>query len=244
MRIEMSHPKKDRFIAYDAYEKLADAYAEMIDTKPHNAYLERPTTLSLLPDVEGKRVLDAGCGPGVYAEWLVEHGAEVVAVDASPKMIGHARERLGDSVELRLHDLRQPLGFMGDYSVDLVLASLVMDYIEDWAPVFREFRRVLREGGIFVFSAGHPFIDFFLKDEVEDYFRTEEVEMLWSGFGVRVLMPSYRRPLGAIFDALHEAGFLVERVLEARPRGGLEEAELHLHEGDLAVRKKGLLWSY
>lgn len=225
MRIEMSPRKRDRFIAYDAYEKLADAYAERIDTKPHNAYLERPTTLSLLPDVEGKRVLDAGCGPGVYAEWLVEHGAEVVAVDASPKMIGHARERLGDSVELRLHDLREPLGFLGDCSVDLVLASLAMDYIEDWAPVFREFRRVLREGSAFVFSAGHPFIDFFLKDEVEDYFRTEEVEMWWSGFGVRVLMPSYRRPLGAIFDALHEAGFLVERVLEARPTLEYKEAD-------------------
>ncbi len=75
MRIEMKPRKKDLFIAYDAYEKLAHAYAEMIDTKPHNAYLERPTTLSLLPDVEGKRVLDAGCGPGVYAEWLVERGA-------------------------------------------------------------------------------------------------------------------------------------------------------------------------
>ncbi|WP_279387450.1 hypothetical protein [Rubrobacter taiwanensis] len=29
---------------------------------------ERPATLSLLPDVAGKRVLDAGCGPGVYSE--------------------------------------------------------------------------------------------------------------------------------------------------------------------------------
>jgi hypothetical protein len=52
--------EKKKFIAYDAYERLADTYAEMIDTKPHNAYLERPATLSLLPDVKGKRVLDAG----------------------------------------------------------------------------------------------------------------------------------------------------------------------------------------
>lgn len=65
---------KDKHIAFDAYEKLADAYAAMVDTKPHNAYLERPATLSLLPNVKGKRVLDAGCGPGVYSEWLVKHG--------------------------------------------------------------------------------------------------------------------------------------------------------------------------
>jgi len=79
-------PKK-RFIAYDAYEKLADAYAEKVDTKPHNAYLEMPATLSLLPDVEGRRVLDVGCGTGRYTEWLLEHGAKVIGFDASPKML-------------------------------------------------------------------------------------------------------------------------------------------------------------
>ena len=56
-------------------------------------------------------------------------------------------------------------------------------------------------------------------------FRVEEVEIWWSGFGVRVLMPSYRRPLGYIFDALHEAGFLVERVIEARPTQDYREAD-------------------
>lgn len=61
-------------IALEAYETLADAYAEAIDTKPHNAYYERPATLSLLPEVAGKRVLDAGCGPGAYAEWLLDRG--------------------------------------------------------------------------------------------------------------------------------------------------------------------------
>ena len=68
----------DEPIALEAYEILAEAYASVIDTKPHNAYYERPATLSLLPEVGGMRVLDAACGPGVYAEWLVSRGAEVV----------------------------------------------------------------------------------------------------------------------------------------------------------------------
>ena len=51
-------------LAFDAYERLAEAYSERVETKPHNAYYERPATLGLLPDVEGLRVLDAGCGPG------------------------------------------------------------------------------------------------------------------------------------------------------------------------------------
>jgi ubiquinone/menaquinone biosynthesis C-methylase UbiE len=61
----------DKPIALDAYETLAAAYAAVIDTKRHNAYYERPATLSLMPEVKGKRVLDAGCGTGVYSEWLI-----------------------------------------------------------------------------------------------------------------------------------------------------------------------------
>lgn len=218
-------PHKKRFIAYDAYERLANAYAEMIDTKPHNAYLERPATLSLLPDVEGKRVLDAGCGTGAYSEWLVEHGAEVVGFDASPRMLEHAKERLGDSVDLRLHDMTEPLDFLRDGSFNVVLAALVLDYVEDWTPVLREFRRVLRDDGALVFSVGHPAMDFILKEGVEDYFSVERVEMWWTGFGIRILMPSYRRPFGCMTEALHEADFLIERLIEARPTLQYKEAD-------------------
>jgi SAM-dependent methyltransferase len=220
----MVHEKK-RFIAYEAYEQLADAYAKRIDAKPHNAYLERPATLSLLPDVGGKRVLDAGCGTGAYSEWLVGQSAEVVGFDASPKMLEHARERLGDSVDLRIHDLTEPLDFLGNGSFDVVLAALVLDYVEDWVPVLREFSRVLRDDGVLVLSIGHPAMDFILKEGVEDYFRVERVEMWWTGFGVRVLMPSYRRPLGYMTEALHEAGFLIERLIEARPTLQYKEAD-------------------
>ena len=49
--------EKKRFVAFKAYEKLADSYAELVDSKPHNAFLEMPATLSLLSDVEGKHKL-------------------------------------------------------------------------------------------------------------------------------------------------------------------------------------------
>jgi len=78
-------------VAREAYEKLADSYAARAPTKPHNAYYERPATLSLLGEVAGKRVLDAGCGPGIYAEELVARGAEVVGFDASGRMVELAR---------------------------------------------------------------------------------------------------------------------------------------------------------
>ena len=123
-----------RHIAYDAYEQLADGFAAKVDTKPHNAYYERPATLSLLPDVAGKRVLDAGCGPGAYAEWLLDRGATVVGFDASPSMVAHAQRRTGGRGDFRVHDVTHPLDFVRDASVDLVVCPLVLEYVADWRP--------------------------------------------------------------------------------------------------------------
>src|SRR5688572_10874590 len=131
-----------RPIAFDAYEELADSYAAAIDTKPHNAFYERPATLALLPDVEGKRILDAGCGPGVYSEWLLSRGAEVVAVDASPRMVALAKDRTSGRAHLRVADLNAPLDFLESASFDVVLSPLVLEYVHDWRATFGEFHRV------------------------------------------------------------------------------------------------------
>ena len=211
-------------IALEAYEALADAYASAVDTKPHNAYYERPASLSLLPDVRGKRVLDAGCGPGVYSEWLIEHGAEVIAIDASPKMIELAKQRLKRSTGIVQADLNQPLTFLGNSSVDVILSPLVLNYVEDWDRTFAEFYRLLVPSGHLVFSVSHPFFDFtYFKSE--NYFQTELVGSEWRGFGVKVHMPSFRRSLAETLNPIIEAGFLLEKILEPLPTDKFKEAD-------------------
>jgi 2-polyprenyl-3-methyl-5-hydroxy-6-metoxy-1,4-benzoquinol methylase len=73
------------------YDTIAERYSAMIDDRPWNALYERPTTLALLPPVNDIDVLDAGCGHGWYADWLVHHGARVVAVDRSAAMVAIAQ---------------------------------------------------------------------------------------------------------------------------------------------------------
>ena len=229
-------------VAQDAYGMLAEAYAAQVDTKPHNAYYERPATLSLLPDVRGKRVLDAGCGPGVYAEWLVDSGAEVVAFDANEKMVRLARERLGNKAQILRAELEQPLEFLADGSFDVVLSALVLDYVRDWRGVFQEFHRVLRWGGHLVFSKEHPFAKFYVYHETDNYFETELVEYEWTGFGIPVRVPSYRRPLAEVINPLVEAGFVLDRLLEPLPveefreRASEDYEELMRRPGFMCVR--------
>jgi SAM-dependent methyltransferase len=215
----------DEPIARRAFDELAEEYAARVATKAHNAYYDRPAVISLLPPLEGKRVLDAGCGPGVLAEWLRVRGADVVALDVSPSMVRIARERLGSAARVVEADLARPLDFLADASFDLVVSALAMDYVRDWVSVFREFFRVLRAPGDLVFSAGHPFDEFFDHHRGGNYFEVERVQMEWTGFGHPVLVPYYRRPLGAMVDSILGAGFVLERLLEPRPTPQFKERD-------------------
>jgi SAM-dependent methyltransferase len=115
--------------------------------------------------------------------------------------------------------LGQPLRLLETASFDTIVSALALDHVKDWAAVFAEFFRVLREPGLLVFSAGHPADEFFEHHPDGNYFEIEQVDMKfdWEAFGVRVRVPFYRRPLGAMLDPLLETGFILERLLEPRP---------------------------
>jgi SAM-dependent methyltransferase len=215
----------DQLLAFDTWELLAQAYSDRVETKPHNALYERPATLSLLPPIKGKRVLDAGCGPGVYAQLLASQGAEVVGIDRSPRMVELARKRVGRSATIIEADVNQPLEFAADEWFDIVLSALTLDYIRDWRPVFREFHRVLRLGGRLVFSIGHPLSDYLRNEERASYFEVECLEETWTGFGFDITVPFYRRPLSEVINPLAGAGFELEEIHEPRPLEGFRNLE-------------------
>jgi SAM-dependent methyltransferase len=227
-----------------SYEQFADQYAAAVNTKPHNAYYERPNTLSLLPDVAGLRVFDAGCGPGDYALWLLEHGAAFVqAVDVTPRFADITREKVNkfsDKVDVRRADLAQPLDFAGDASFDIVLSPLVLDYIRDWQATFREFHRILKPSGVLVASFTHPFWE---TRYSENYFDVEPIEMHWGGFGEpKPLVKWYRRPLNEVLNPLASAGFRLDYILEPLPTEEFKQAdpqdyeELMQRPGFLCIR--------
>jgi len=217
----------DEPIARVGYDQLADAYAAQVATKPHNAFYDRPALLSLLPAVANAHVLDAGCGSGIYTEWLVNHGATVLALDASPRMIAHAQARLQNRATIREADLGQPLDFLPSGSFDLIVSALVLDYVRDWDRLFADFFRLLRVPGHLVFSVGHPSVEFYEQHPDGNYFEIEAVDAMfdWPAFGVHVHIPYYRRPLSAMLDPLFRAGFRLERLMEPRPT-----AEFQIHD--------------
>ncbi len=205
----------EKSISYDSYQKLAEYYFHHVDTKPFNAYYERPGTLSLLPDVENKTVLDAGCGAGWYTKWLLDHGAKVTSVDFSENMIHVTKQRVGNQAEIFTADLNQPLNIQSK-KYDVIVSALTLHYLKDWEGTMQEFNRVLINKGRLIFSVHHPFMDFTLFN-CNNYFATELLTDEWETPEGAVEVQFYRRPLNEILKPLYLNGFVIEKIIEPMP---------------------------
>ncbi len=209
-------PGEHRAQTREVYDRLARVWSATTDDGPWNAWLERPALRSLVPQpLAGKVVLDAGCGSGAQGEWLLEQGAQPVGVDLSPRMVEESIRRCRGRGRFLVADLAEPLP-LEPGSVDGVTCSLALHYLRDWTTPLTSFATALRPGGWAVISLDHPFGPPFA-DQQGGYFDTELVSDTWRKADVEVTQQFWRRPLAACVDAFADAGFVLERVVEARP---------------------------
>lgn len=199
-----------------AYDQLADSYAEIIQKKPHNAFYDRPAVQSLIYEIEDMEIFEAGCGTGIYTEWLINKGARVVGVDANENMLRHAIKRNKENAKFIKANLEEPLYYFKDNSFDGIVSALTITYLKDLFSVFSEFSRVLKPKGWFVFSTEHPFFSYG-HNGIENYYETKEVHCKWKGFKTEVIMKSYYHSLGTITEALTGNGFVIEKMIEPLP---------------------------
>jgi trans-aconitate 2-methyltransferase len=91
-------------------------------------------------------MLDAGCGSGRVTELLLEKCDHVIAVDAAPSMVEHARETLGDRATVLQQDL---LDLEVPEPVDAAFSNAVFHWVPDHPRLFRRIRAALKPGGQF-----------------------------------------------------------------------------------------------
>ena len=194
--------------------------------KPGNDSYDRYHRDPFLPHVPppGRRTLDVGCGEGRLTRHLASLGHRVVGIDASPTLIGAARD-LAPDMELRVADA-SALGF-DDASFDQVVSFMCLHDVDDLDGAVREIGRVLEPGGVACLAVVHPLNSagrfekhgrFVIRGSYLESFRYSDVV---ERDKLTMTFESQHRPISAYFDALAAPG--ASRSRDAGGRDGRRE---------------------
>ena len=186
------------------YESRAHELDELALTYEHPARYKRffyqsrsRAVLEALQAWPGERILEIGCGSGLYTRELARAQARVTATDYAPSPLAQAKRnvgRLAPRVEFRIEDA-QRLSFT-DESFDKVLMSEVVEHVPEPGRAIAEAARVLRPGGLLVASTPSRFsplnLAYGVKRRVRRYAFNEHLHEFTPG--------SFRRLVAAHLD--------------------------------------------
>jgi len=148
-------PVHTPLVSREAYRLWSETY----DAQPDNVILHLEAQLfgELLSDlaVEGKTVLDVGCGTGRHWERLMaRRPAALIGADSSPHMLDRLRSKY-PGASLHALDGGHLVG-IADRSVDILLSTLALGHIRDVGQALAEWTRVLKDGGHMILTDFHP----------------------------------------------------------------------------------------
>jgi magnesium-protoporphyrin O-methyltransferase len=122
----------------------------------------RATLLSWLPDdLQGRRILDAGCGTGALAVEAARRGAEVVAIDLSPKLVDLARERLPASLgkgSISFHNGDMLAPALGRFDHVVAMDSVIHYRTEDAVAALSKLAQRTTDSIVFTFAPRTPLL--------------------------------------------------------------------------------------
>ena len=215
-------PIFDNEIFFQEYKTLRET------ENNYNDLLEQPTMEKLLPDLQGKTVLDLGCGYGKNCLDFIQKGAErVVGIDVSEKMLAVARSKYSHKkIEYLTMDIDN-VSLLNE-KFDFIYSSLAFHYVEDFSKLAINLHKLLDEDGRLLFSQEHPLVtatidgkQHYNKDgngnycsfTFSNYGQGGRRDTFWYMDGVI----KYHRTLGEIVTALANANFIIETVSEPLP---------------------------
>lgn len=225
-------PAQDRSQGGTSWEKSADWYDRILGERGSELYqaVVIPNALTMLAPQKGERILDLGCGQGVFSRAISETGAQVTGVDAAPTLIEKART-YRSRTPIRYFD-RDAAHLEGIGEFDAASAILCLQNMEHLEKVCTSVASVLKPGARMLWVLNHPAFRIpkqtsweFAKDHSAQYRR---VDAYSSTLSIPILMhpgkansestTSFHRSL----ESLSQAGFAAGMVM-----AGLSEWHSH-----------------
>ncbi len=209
-----------------SFDRASDYYDATRGLPPEVSERVTDSILQLVGVTPATQFLEVGVGTGRIAIPIVKRGFTYTGIDISDNMLAKLRQNLADSSEhlTLLNADATNLPFPAA-SFDVVLTVHVLHLIPDWQRALAEIRRVLKPGGVYVYSHGsinaHP-------AEVPKERKRAEIDQQW-----REILSRYGydpKPHGAkaeeVMAKLTAQGARLETVVVAQWPGDLTIAEL------------------
>ncbi len=214
------------------YDKVEDFYINWLDKNlPDRDERINPSTeimLNMLGDVQGVRACDLACGEGYLARVLASRGALVTGIDISRILLRNAQEHSNQAGITYVLDDAQSMKQVSDASMDAVICNMALMDILDLSATFSSIRRVLVDGGKFIFRILHPcFVSpFNVEDPPEEFDEDGNFQALrvsrysqegkWysGGTGMCGTLGSHHRMLSTYLNTLSASRFQLVEISE------------------------------
>jgi 2-polyprenyl-3-methyl-5-hydroxy-6-metoxy-1,4-benzoquinol methylase len=220
------------------YDDFTEAYAAYTDQREAGGIEGDPILLDLLAllgDIEGRQVLDAGCGDGYLSRVLAARGAHVTGMDMGPRLIAMARRRdPNGTIEYRVADLSEPMPESVN-RFDVIASNLVLNDVENYRGLAATLASLLKPGGRMVHTLNNPY-GAVIRKHVADYFDSGALSPyrgLWTA-GIKTY--HHHRTLEEYLDAFLDAGLTLTKLADHSHHVSTHETADILPEGAVFPR--------
>ena len=211
-----------------SYEEQAENY---LLSAPRNIvlnYYERPIMVNHLKNLKNSSVLDIGCASGYYSKYCFDHGAKVTCIDVSNKMVKHTLNLCNNKIEGKVHDINLPMPFIKSSSIDTIICSLVLHYIENWNEILGEFKRMLKPSGFCIITVNHPLNDY-INFNQKNYFNKRLITANWNVLGYPIQAKYYVRTFTDCIQPIIGSNLVLEKIIEPQPVPKLKEIDIEVY---------------
>ena len=207
-------------------------------------FILNPVLFELAGEVDGRSILDAGCGTGYLCRLFARRGARVTGIEPAEALYAYAVER--ENLEpLGIRYIQEDLCRFspGTPAFDLVVANMVLMDIPNYRLAMRNCLAALKPGGQFIFSLLHPCFDEVDGRDFEKGYRAKgyvRIDEYLGEFTVQQKVGCYfHRPLSDYLNLVIEEGCTIRKVVEPTlsPEGveALGEGNRNMHVPNFIV---------
>ena len=192
--------------------------------------------LNLIGNVNGKKVLEIGCGGANCGISLAKQGAIVTCSDISKEQISFAEKNAKkENVDIKfIVSPMENIEYINEFDVIISMAALM--YVKDIDKVFNSVNKSLKNNGFFVFSLNDPtFYSVAAKylwndpEIQQSYFYSGPEKWKWNENDDFEFI-TYRRPIYEYINCLAENSLYIEKFFQLKP-----EKELITEEDKLEI---------